>query len=44
MGASCVKDNDGKIGVEKDKLMDVWRAHHDNLRYQMRSLCGIDRV
>ena len=25
--ASCVKDEDGKIVVEEDKLMEVWRAH-----------------
>ena len=28
VSASCVKDDDGKIVVEKDKLMEVWRAHY----------------
>ena len=27
--ARCVKDDDGKIVVEEDKLMEVWRAHYD---------------
>ena len=31
VGASCVKDNDGKIGVEEDKMMEVWRAHYDKI-------------
>ena len=29
--ASCVKDDDGKIVVEDDKLMEVWRAHYDKI-------------
>ena len=31
VGASCVKDDDGKIVVEEDKLMEVWRAHYDKI-------------
>ena len=31
VGASCVKDNDGKIVVEEDKMMEVWRAHNDKI-------------
>ena len=31
VGASCVKDSDGKIVVEEDKLMEVWRAHYDGI-------------
>ena len=26
VSASCVKDDDGKILVEEDKLMEVWRS------------------
>ena len=29
--ASCVKVDDGKIVVEEDKLMEVWRAHYDKI-------------
>ena len=29
MGASCLKNNDGKIVVEENKLMDVWKVHYD---------------
>ena len=31
VGAHCVKDSDGKIVVEEDRLMEVWRAHYDVL-------------
>ena len=31
VGASCVKGSDGKIVVEEDKLMEVWRAHYDGI-------------
>ena len=31
MGTNCVKDSDGKIVVEEDRLMEVWRAHYDVL-------------
>ena len=31
VSASCVKDDDGKIVVEEDKLMEVWRAHYDEI-------------
>ena len=27
VGASCVKDIIGKIVVEEDRLMEVWKAH-----------------
>ena len=30
MGAGCVKDNVGKIVVEEDKLLEVWKEHYDN--------------
>ena len=30
-GANCVKNSDGKIVVEEDRLMEVWRAHYDVL-------------
>ena len=29
VGANCVKDSDGKIVVEEDRLMEVWSAHYD---------------
>ena len=29
--ASRVKDDDGKIVVEEDKLMTVWKAHYDKI-------------
>ena len=31
VGASRVKGSDGKIVVDEDKLMDVWRAHYDGI-------------
>ena len=31
VGANCVKNSDGKILVEEDRLMEVWRAHYDVL-------------
>ena len=31
MGASCVKDSIGKIVVEEDRLMEVGRAHYDEI-------------
>ena len=29
VGADCVKDDAGKAVVEKDQLLEVWRAHSD---------------
>ena len=29
--ANCVKDRNGKIVVEEDRLMEIWRAHYDAL-------------
>ena len=40
--ANCVKDSDGKIVVEEDKLMEVWRAHYDGLSKE--DLLGKERV
>ena len=31
VGAGCVKGSDGKIVVDEDKLMEVWRAHYDGI-------------
>jgi hypothetical protein len=31
VGEGCIKDTDGKIVVEDDKLMEVWRAYYDKL-------------
>ena len=31
VGGVCVKDTDGRIVVDDDKLMDVWRAHYEHL-------------
>ena len=31
VSASCVKDDDGKIVVEEDKSMEVWRAYYDKI-------------
>ena len=31
VSVSFVKDDDGKIVVEEDKLMEVWRAHYDKI-------------
>ena len=30
-GAGCVKDNVGKIVVEEDKLLEVWKEHYDRI-------------
>ena len=29
VGTNYVKDRDGEIVMEKDRLMEVWRAHYD---------------
>ena len=31
VGAGCVKDNVGKIIVEEDKLLEVWKEHYDRI-------------
>ena len=31
VSVSFVKDDDGKVEVEGDKLMEVWRAHYDKI-------------
>ena len=31
VGANCVKDRDGKIVLEEDRLMEVWRTHYNVL-------------
>ena len=31
MGESCVKDTSGKIVVEEEKLIEVWREYYDKL-------------
>ena len=31
VGASCVKDSIGKIVVEEERFMEIWRAHYDNI-------------
>jgi hypothetical protein len=31
VGGGCVKDTDGKIVVEEEKLMEVWRKYYDKL-------------
>ena len=31
VGANCKKNSDGKIVLEEDRLMEVWRAHYDVL-------------
>ena len=31
VGENCVEDSDGKIVMEEDRLMKVWRAHYDVL-------------
>ena len=31
VGAGCVKDNIGKIVVEEDKLLEVWKEHYDRI-------------
>ena len=31
VGTNCMKDSAGKIVMEEDKLMEVWRAHYDVL-------------
>ena len=36
VGANCVNNSDGKIVVEEDRLMEVWRAH-----YNVLSLRGV---
>ena len=46
VSASGVKDNDEKIVVEKDKLMEVWRAHYDKISnadfaWNMNSLTNV---
>ena len=31
VGAGCVKDSVGKIVVEEDKLLEVWKEHYDKI-------------
>ena len=31
MGAGCVRDNGGKIVVEEDKLLEVWKEHYNRI-------------
>ena len=31
VGAGCVKDNLGKIVVEENKLLEVWKEHYDRI-------------
>ena len=31
VGAGCVKNNVGKIVVEEDKLLEVWKEHYDRM-------------
>ena len=31
VGASCMKYSGGKIVVEKDRLMESWRAHYNGV-------------
>ena len=31
VGANCVKNSDGKIVMEEDRLMEVWSVHYDVL-------------
>ena len=31
VGAGCVRDNSGKIVVEEDKLLEVWKEHYDRI-------------
>ena len=44
-----MKDDDGKIVVEEDKLMEVWRAHYDKISneefaWDRNSLINVSRV
>ena len=31
VGAGCVKNDAGKVVVEEDKLLEIWKAHYDKL-------------
>ena len=31
VGAGCVRDNSGKIVVEEDRLLEVWKEHYDRI-------------
>ena len=31
VGVGCVRDNSGKIVVEEDKLLEVWKEHYDRI-------------
>ena len=31
LGAGCLRDNSGKIVVEEDKLLKVWKEHYDRI-------------
>ena len=31
VGGWCIKDTNGKIVVNEDERMEVWRAHYDKL-------------
>ena len=31
VGAGCVKDTDGRIVIDEEKMMEVWRAHYEKL-------------
>ena len=30
-GSGCVRDNSGKIVVEEDRLLEVWKEHYDRI-------------
>ena len=53
VGAGCVRDNSGKIVVEEDKLLEVWKEHYDRISNEefswdragltdVRPVCGPD--
>ena len=52
VGAGCVRDNSGKIVVEEDKLLEVWKEHYDKISNEefkwdregltdVRPVCGL---
>ena len=49
VGANCVKDSEGKIVEEEDKLMEVWRAHYDGISnkeftWERKGLTNVSQV
>ena len=40
VGGGCVKDADGRIVVDEDRVMEVWRRHYEKLSNEKFLHCG----